>query len=175
LIFETDRLIIRQITLSDVDDLHEYLSLPETYVFEPGEPLNLEETRALLEERTKEGAFFAVVLKPGDKMIGHLFFEQVGPQEWLTWEIGYVFNPRYQRMGYGSEAVSGLVVHAFSQMHAHRVMARCNPQNIASWKLLEKVGFVREGCFKKNAFFHVDESGNPLWTDTFEYSMLEKG
>ena len=52
-------------------------------------------------------------------------------------------------------------------------MARCDQQNLASWKLLERIGFTREGNFRKAGFVHKDERGNPLWIDVYEYSKLE--
>lgn len=52
-------------------------------------------------------------------------------------------------------------------------MARCNPENPASWKLLERIGFQREGHFKKFDFFRKDENGHPVWHDTYEYALIE--
>ncbi len=57
-------------------------------------------------------------------------------------------------------------------MDAHRVVAQCNPANVASWRVLEKVGFVREGHLRQNIFFRRDAQGRPLWQDTFEYGLL---
>ncbi len=169
---ETSRLLIRPFKKTDAQDLFDYLSLPITYVFEPGEPVTLEQAAQMCDERSMGHSFFAVVLKSENKMIGHLYFEQQQPLEWLTWELGYIFNPVYQQRGYASEAAAALVDHAFRELHAHRILARCNPDNVASWKLLEKVGFVREGHFKKVAFFRRDEEGKPIWTDAYEYSLV---
>jgi RimJ/RimL family protein N-acetyltransferase len=55
----------------------------------------------------------------------------------------------------------------------HRVVSHCNPQNVASWKLLEKIGFHREGLLRKNIYFRKDEAGNPLWWDSYAYARLE--
>jgi len=54
-----------------------------------------------------------------------------------------------------------------------RVMAHCNPENIASWKVLEKIGMRREGNFRRNIFFKTAADGTPLWVDTFEYAILK--
>lgn len=172
---ETDRLFIRQFVLSDDEDLYEYLSDPVTYIFEPGEPISLDEAKGLVSHRSTGNEFWAVILKQENKLIGHLYFSQLEPKEMLTWELGYIFNPRYQRKGYASEASAALVEHAFTHFHAHRIMARCNPENVASWKLLEKIGFTREGFFRKAGFIHKDKNGKPLWNDVYEYSKLEKG
>jgi RimJ/RimL family protein N-acetyltransferase len=54
-------------------------------------------------------------------------------------------------------------------------MARCNPENQASWKLLEQIGFMREGYFRKAGCIHNDDKGNPIWNDVYEYSKIEGG
>ncbi|HEY5156479.1 MAG TPA: GNAT family N-acetyltransferase [Anaerolineales bacterium] len=170
---ETNRLFIRPFVSADFNDLYEYLSDPSIYVYEPGEPISLDEAKELVSQRSMGNIFWAVVLKRENKLIGHLYFEQLEPKERMTWELGYIFNPKYQRKGYASEASAALVEYGFAHYHAHRIMARCNPENPASWKLLEKIGFTREGHFRKNNFFRKDERGNPIWFDAYEYSMLE--
>lgn len=170
---ETPRLLIRGFCQPDFADLHEYLSDPRTYLFEPGQPVTLAEARALVLQRSTSADFLAVILRQTGKLIGHLYFKQTMPEARRTWELGYIFNPTYQRQGFASEAAQALVDHAFKHDHAHRIMARCNPDNIASWKLLEKIGFVREGYFKKYGFVHTDDLGQPIWTDAYEYSKLE--
>jgi len=55
----------------------------------------------------------------------------------------------------------------------HRVIAQCNPANIASWRVLEKIGFVREGHLRMNIFSRCDGDGRPLWQDTLEYGLLD--
>ena len=50
----------------------------------------------------------------------------------------------------------------------------CNPRNEASWKLLERLGFRREGTLIRNIWFFQDEEGKPLWQDTYEYGMLKE-
>ncbi len=172
---ETQRLLIRKFITDDLQDFYDYLSLSEIYRFEPGEPLMLEQTRELLAQRAQGNEFFAVELKENHKMIGHLYFARVEPTEWQTYELGYIFNPSFQGKGYATEAAAALVDHAFTQLGVHRILARCDPENVASWRLLEKVGFIREGHFKQNHFFNRDENGNPLWRDAYEYAIRKKG
>ena len=52
-------------------------------------------------------------------------------------------------------------------------MAHCNPENIASWRVLEKIGMRREGHFQKNVFFKVQADGSPVWIETYEYAILK--
>ena len=56
---------------------------------------------------------------------------------------------------------------------AHRIYAECDVRNTASWKLLERTGFQRGAHVRQNVWFHTDESGAPIWKDTFVYAMLE--
>lgn len=72
-----------------------------------------------------------------------------------------------------TEAIGALVRQRFSDGDIHRIIAHCNPQNIASWKLLEKVGFRREGLLLQNIYFRTNAQGEPLWTDTFVYALLK--
>jgi ribosomal-protein-alanine N-acetyltransferase len=169
---ETDRLGVRHFRPDDWHDLYAYLSLPEVYAFEPGEPIDAMAARALAEERSKGSAFLAVELRAERVVVGHLWFDRVEPASMQTWELGYIFNPRYQRRGYATEAARALTSHAFSTLGVHRVVASCNPDNVASWRVLEKVGFVREARLRRNIFFRRDEAGAPVWQDTFVYGLL---
>lgn len=168
---ETNRLIIRKFTLDDAEDLFEYLSLPEIYTFEPGDPITRAQADELCKARADGDQFYAVELKETGKMAGHLFFEQTQPAAFLTWELGYIFNPEYQGNGYCTEASQKIMEHAFTALHAHKVVAYCNPLNDASWRVLEKCGLFREGYFKEKAFFRTDRQGNPLWHDCLAYGI----
>ena len=107
-------------------------------------------------------------------MIGQLSFAQISSLEKNTWELGYILSPFYQRQGYTSEAAAALLDFGFREWKIHRVVAHCNPENVPSWKLLERAGFRREGLLKKEVFFHRDADGQPLWTDTLVYALLEE-
>ena len=89
----TKRTIIRNFEPKDYNDLFEYLSLPETYLFEPGEPIDIEKAKEITMERSKGNNFFAVVYKTENKLIGHFSFFQIEPKYVNTYEIGYIFNP----------------------------------------------------------------------------------
>ena len=45
----------------------------------------------------------------------------------MTWELGYIFNPDYHNQGYCTEASSALIDFAFRELHAHKIVAFCNP------------------------------------------------
>jgi RimJ/RimL family protein N-acetyltransferase len=168
----TERLIIRPFFDNDYRDVHEYLSLPDTYRYEPGDPVTMEQARQLTRERAVGTNFYAAVLKDTKKLIGHVSFFQNEPKHFLTWEIGFIFNPAFQNKGYATEASRAVIEYAFKELGAHRLVGYCNPENTASCRVLEKCGMKREGYFRKKAFFRTDENGNPLWFDTCEYAVL---
>jgi len=170
----TSRLLIRQFQEQDYPSLFEYLSNPNIYRFEPGEPISLEKAKELAAERARGNNFWAVIRKADQKMVGHLYFNQIAPKEFQTWELGYIFNPAFHNKGYASESACGLVHFGFTHGGIHRVIAHCNPENIASWKVLEKIGMRREAYFRKNVFFRTAADGSPLWLDSFEYALLKE-
>ncbi len=168
----TPRLTIRRFRPEDADDLYAYLSNPQVYRFEPGEPIDRVQAAQRAAGMAGSSNFWAVELRDASKVIGQLYLKQVEPAEHLTGELGFILNPAYQRQGYGSEAAGALVQRALTDGGMHRVVAHCNPENAASWKLLEKIGFRREGLLRQNVFFRRDAARKPLWTDTYVYARL---
>lgn len=170
--FETGRLIIRNFTSKDSRDLYEYLSLESVLKYEPGEVCSEDDCKRLALERSSGDTFWAVCLKETGKMIGHVYFGREAPDEFMTWEIGYIFNPVFYGKGYATEACRRIMQYGFDDLHAHRIIALCNPENNASWKLLERLSMRREGHFLKKAFFRKNADGSPMWHDAYEYAIL---
>lgn len=168
----TRRLIVRPFRSEDGEDLYDYLSDPVVYVYEPGEPLSRVQAATMAADLSASPDFWAVELAVEQRVIGQIYFSQVEPRHLLTWELGYILSPRYQRQGYATEAASALLRHGFDTAPIHRITAQCNPQNEASWRLLEKLGFRREGYLIQNNFFRRDAAGNPIWIDTYVYGLL---
>lgn len=50
----------------------------------------------------------------------------------------------------------------------------CDPENTASWRLMERLGMRRKGELKQNVYFFCDPEGNPIWKDTYEYGLLRE-
>ena len=170
----TQRLIIRRFTENDYMDLFEYLSNPEVVSFEPYSTLDIEQCRREAINRSKSEAFWAVCLKDNNKLIGNLYFEKEGEEEFDSYEVGYVFNKSYQGKGYATEALRELLRYGFEELMAHRIMAMCDPKNIPSFRLLERVNMRREGHLMKNVYFRLDKEGYPIWKDTYIYALLDE-
>lgn len=170
----TERLIIRPFLKSDYKDLHEYLSRKETYNFERGEPISLKTAQKYASDWSKGKNFFAAILKANNKLIGQVSFFPERPPEFKTWQIGYIFHPDYQNKGYATEATQAVIKYAFKELEAHRIVAHCSPENIPSWKVLEKCGMRKEGIAKKDFLLRNDEKGNPIWLDSYDYAILDE-
>lgn len=163
----TARLILRAFRGSDYDDLFEYLSQLENDEFEGYPGITYENGREHLKYRIESKEFYAIELLDSRKVIGNIY---CGNRDYEAREVGYIINKLYQRKGYASEALCAVIDNAFKE-GAHRVYAECDPRNTPSWKLLEKVGLNREAHFKQNIWFHKDESGKPIWKDTYVYAI----
>ena len=94
-------------------------------------------------------------------------------REFEALELGYLLRRDCWGRGYALEACRALVEEAFSR-GAHRIYAECDPQNAASWLLLERLGFRREAHFRKNVYFWKDTAGCPCWKDTYVYGLLRE-
>lgn len=167
---ETDRIIIRRFTAADTEDLYDYLSKEAVVKYEPYPPYTREMAEETAKNRAADGRFYAVALKEG-KVIGNLY---LAGGEFDTWELGYVFHDDFWGQGYAYESTRALLNYSFARYAARRITAMCNPLNEASWKLLERLGFRREGELIKNVCFFKDAAGNPIWQDTYEYGLLRE-
>ena len=169
---ETERLRLRRFDIADGTDLHAYLRLPETYTYEPGNPITVGDAWQECIDRSAGNNLIAVSLIDSNRLIGHLSFGLAEPAYVNTYELGYIFNPQYQRRGYCTEAVRALVKAAFATGSVHRIEARCDIRNVASSRVLEKSGFTREGLMRKQIYFRKNEDGQPLWVDAYLFAML---
>ncbi len=167
-IIKTDHLILRPFRDNDFNDLYEYLSDPVAVQYEPYQPMNQEEVLESLKWRISTDEMIAVELMSESKLIGNIY---LGQRDDNTIELGYVFNLKYARKGYAYQACQTLIQEAFHR-GIQRILAECDPENIASWKLLEKLGFKKEAHLIKNIFFWKDEQGLPIWKDTYIYSLI---
>jgi RimJ/RimL family protein N-acetyltransferase len=171
---ETKRLYIRYFQENDWKDLLEYLSCKEIYIYEPGDIIDEDKAKEVCKRRAANTDVYAIVLKENNKLIGHISFNQTEPLFANTWEVGFIFNPKYQNCGFCTEALKEIIERAFVEDKVHRIIGHCNPENAASWKVMEKAGMEREGRLRKNIFFKQDSNGKPLWIDTYEYGILNK-
>ncbi|MBE6655426.1 MAG: GNAT family N-acetyltransferase [Ruminococcaceae bacterium] len=156
-IFETERLILRKINISDADEMFAYSSneavtrylLWDTHP----DPLYTEYYIRYLQERYAVGDFydFAVVPKETGRMIGTVGFTSFDLPN-RSAEIGYVISPVYQNKGYATEAVMKILAFGFEECNLERISAVCMKGNLASLRVMEKCGLKREGLLRSAVF-----------------------
>ncbi|MBC7835611.1 MAG: GNAT family N-acetyltransferase [Phycisphaerales bacterium] len=99
----------------------------------------------LLGELVNRSVYFAIIEKASGEQIGGLGYR---PHQKLTFPqgfIGYSLNPEHHGRGLGTEAVGGLVDHLFTEGGVGRIEAEVFVGNTASARVLEKLGFTRQG------------------------------
>lgn len=143
---ETERLVIRCVSISDAYDMYEYASVPSVSKYLLWNPhLNLGETEGYIEALNKRylrGLYgdWAIELKETGKMIGTCGYANIIMSEKLC-EIGYVLSPAYQKKGYMSEAMKAMLKLSFETFGFSKVILRIINENIQSKKLAERLGF----------------------------------
>lgn len=165
----TDRLLIRRFIAEDWQELHEYHSDPLVVKYEIHPPFSEEQSKQGAEYYSKSPHYWAVCLKESGRLIGHIFLVD---NNQFVWMFGYAFNRKYHKNKYATEAGAAMIDYVFHSRNAHRITAECNIENIASYRLLERLGFQREGRLRQHIYFHCDEQGKPIWIDSYIYALL---
>ena len=165
---ETQRLRIRSFQRKDWQALYDYTSDPAVMMYIPEGPFTPEQAKAFVADNMGEQAHFvAVLLKTGDMLVGHMEFHPwFAPQ---TYEIGWVIDRAYHGQGYATEAAMALLQYGFETLHLHRIIATCQPENVASCRVMEKLGMRREAHFRKC----IRRADNE-WLDEYFYALLEE-
>jgi RimJ/RimL family protein N-acetyltransferase len=71
-------------------------------------------------------------------------------------------------MGYATEVSKLLIEFGFETLNLHRIFATCDPRNVGSYKVLEKIGMTKEGRIREDLLL---KDG---WRDSLLYSILEQ-
>jgi RimJ/RimL family protein N-acetyltransferase len=163
---ETSHLRLRAIVESDWPAVLAYMSDARVTAFLPEGLLDEAGARSFAAKHASEdGAAVAVVEKASGHMIGHMAFHPWFVPE--THEIGWAFRHDCQGRGYATEAGQALLAYAFGALKAHRVIATCQPENMASWRVAEKLGLRREGHFRECLY-----RAPGVWWDEYFYALL---
>ena len=109
---------------------------------------------------------FVVSIREGDAPVG--FVGYYAPHPVLeTTDVWYVIGERSARQkGYATESVGLLVTHLFTIFPFPRVGATCDVENQPSVRLLERLGFRREGVLRSALFHHA------RWHDIAVYGVI---
>ncbi len=144
MVLETRRLILREMTLHDVDDLHKVLGDPEAMQFYP-QPFDRQMTQMWIERSIQRYAqhgfgLWSVISKENGELIGDcgLLVQEVDDVKEI--EVGYHIRRDLWGKGLATEAAQVARDYGFSQLGFAKLISLINPANIASRRVAEKNG-----------------------------------
>jgi [ribosomal protein S5]-alanine N-acetyltransferase len=159
----TERLILREARMEDLDDVHAMLSDPAAmrYWAHP-EHETLTESRSWLEGMVRAASEIDFLIEHEGRVIG-----KAGA--WRLPEVGFLLHPDHWGKGLALEAMTAVIAHLFATTDAEVLMADVDPRNAASLRLLGKLGFVETGRAERTLKWR-DE-----WCDSVYLAMRRPG
>jgi len=152
---ETDRLIMRPFELSDAEALFEMESLPEVYKYLGMEPMKdvngVKKYIEWIQSQYRDNGIgrSVVVLKENNKVIGWSGLKlEKEIRDFHYYDIGYRFHPDYWGKGIATESAQASLKFGFEKMGYSEICAAADAKNIASNKILEKIGLKRGEQFQ---------------------------
>ena len=171
MLLETDRLLLRRFRAGDAAALAAYRSDPDVARYQSWDaPYPLGDALAFVTETAhldpeREGWFqYAVEGRDNGLLLGDVGVNRGdgGRQA----ELGFTFAPAFQGRGYATEAVGRVVRHLLVEEGLHRVHASLDARNERSARLLERLGFRREGLLVRASYWKGE------WADDLLYAVL---
>jgi len=162
-IMRTQRLVLRPLTSADAEALHAVYSDADAMTWWSHAPHDsVEQTRDRVTRNISDASWraWAITLKGDDTAIGTLAAHE--KRQGKVVEIGYALVRAQWGSGLAREAVSALVTRLFAEGN-RRVFADTDPDNVASNRLLEKLGFTREGHLRGEWETHLGVRDSYIW------------
>ena len=146
----TDRLILRNVKRSDLNDMHEYMRDKDVGPHSGWEPHESRaRTRFVLKVHYLNNPFAFGIFYEG-KMIGSVSMDVDRKRlNERIMSLGYSMSSKHWGKGIMTEAVFALLSYMFENYEIDAVSANCFPHNLRSKRVLEKVGFEYEGTLKQ--------------------------
>ena len=173
IVIKTERLLLRPLRLADSQTLFKIFSHPEVmkHWSRPAWQ-SLDDARDFISRSADamsrgESVTFGIELTDSHELAGKcMLFNIVSGSERA--EMGFGIGRDYWGKGIGFEAGHALLTHAFENLRLRRIGAEIDPENKSSAKLLERLGFVREGLLRERWKI------NDVISDSALYGRLSK-
>ncbi len=162
---KTERLLLRPLDLSDLDSMHEYASDKENTLYMYHLPRKIEETADFLSNITKEWekdvpSFYEFAIEPDGKLIGQISVYLSDNRD--SGDLGWILNKKYWNNGYATEAAMALKDFALNILQVQKLIANCDYRNIASSRVMEKIGLKLESDNGIRVYPQKDETVREL-------------
>jgi RimJ/RimL family protein N-acetyltransferase len=171
----TERLVLRELALGDAERANLYESDPRVVRYQSHGVRTLEESRDYIARVIEETAAssprrlfdLAMTLQGSGLYIGRVGLH-VTSEEDRSAALWYVLDPSCWGKGLTVEAARALLDFAFRERGLHRVWVDCDPRNVASVRVAEKLGMRREAHLVENAWIKGE------WTDALIFAVLDR-
>lgn len=157
-VIQTERLLLRQVAPEDTEGLFQCYSDPEVMKYLAA-PLDNQDAIGGILEDYKDGfghgynLIWSITIKETAAFAGTAGFEEFSFLDGKA-DIGFSLLRTHQGMGYMREALHEIITCGFQKLKLNRIQTTVVPENTASVKLLEKLGFKKEGHMKQSVFFN---------------------
>jgi ribosomal-protein-alanine N-acetyltransferase len=152
-VLRTERLALRPLTRADVPQLHAVFSDPEVmrYWSNPPHP-DQARTEAMVDSindgfERREILQWGIEREADGRLLGTVTLIAGGEQPRA--ELGYILGREHWGQGFAGEAQRRVIEFAFEELGLHRLEADTHPENAASLRSLERLGFRREGVLRE--------------------------
>ncbi|RKN39697.1 GNAT family N-acetyltransferase [Streptomyces hoynatensis] len=166
----SDRLLLGELTLDDVDAVHAIYGSPEATRYLSFEPRTREQVghivaRAMVSATTTPRTEYSLAVRErdGNRLVG---FARLALEGQEAGTIGFALRPDRWGLGYGTELVKSLLGFGFDSLRLHRMWAARAPENAASRAVLLRAGMVEEGTIRHHAYVRG------AWRDSVVHSRL---
>ena len=173
-VLETERLLLRKVAVTDLEDVFEFSSDPEVAHHMTWEKNSTkEETLVNFLQPALEGytegqcGTWAIVQKESNKVIGTCSLVDWSNMHRKA-EIGYVLNREFWGSGFATEAFKEVIKYGFNTLHLNRMEGGCDIDNYGSEKVMLKLGMKFEGVLRKNELIKGE------FRDTKIFSILKE-
>jgi len=173
---DTPDLRLREFRADDAAAVHSYAGCADNVIFMPWGPNTPERTRAFVEtamnwatEDPRIHYEVAVILKSTGGLIGGCGLVRQGED---AGELGWGLHRDYWKRGYGVQMGTALLEFGFTTLGLHRIQACCDSDNYGSYRVMERIGMRREGCFIEA---RPPSKGSPKpYSDELVYAILRR-
>jgi RimJ/RimL family protein N-acetyltransferase len=170
----TARMTLRPYEIGDLPALHDLFGREDVCRYLPWEPMDIDQARTLLERRVRqtrlESEGEAIVLAACDaetaRMVGEFMLRFTSDRH-RQGEIGWSIHPDVQGRGLATEGAREMLRLGFEGLGLHRIVAEGDERNVASLRVMERLGMRREAHFVENEFL------KDVWTGSIVCAMLE--
>ena len=169
---DTERLVIRPYKISDLDDHYKILSdkknlyYLDDIVTSTKEDAKLNLLEAIWLNENDKARRLAITFAHKPQLIGSVGYDiiETTPLGKIG-HMGWFILPKHQNKGYITEAVKSVLKFAFDEDNCFRITTGCHKENIASMRVMEKIGFKLE-AEKIKAVYH-----DGIMKDRLEYAI----